>query len=331
MNYSPKLSYIIPVYNVAEYIERCVVSLFEQDYPNIEYIFIDDHSTDNSMTILTKMIEKYPKRKKHTTLITHNSNKGSATSRNEGLCTATGEYVMFADSDDWIAHKYVSCMIEKIISEKKDIVYCDYYTNSNINKQKKITQNFGTNPLSCIYSMMIKDMHGSVWNKIYKRDFLLQSKQRFLDGADMYEDVSWNIRLFSLTNNIGYFPQAFYHYVQNNSNSIIYTYNQNLLKRKRCMQRIYNIDCACNLLKRERLLNGQILAASKIWKLLAKCDIISETKYSLKRWIVTFSDADSVIWNCPYFSLNYKIQLYLLHLKLVPLYKLQKKITSFAK
>ena len=202
------LTYIIPIYNVSAYIEKSVWSLLEQSYSNIEYIFINDCSSDDSEIKLRRIIEEFPERRNKIKVITNEQNLGSATTRNIGLDMAQGEYVMFADSDDWISCDYVEFMVHKMESEDDDIVYCDYFESYD-NNEKLINQNYGIDNVECIRSMLEGGLHGSTWNKIYRRSFLLKSKQRFVRGADLFEDVSWNIRLFACTTKISYIPKAF--------------------------------------------------------------------------------------------------------------------------
>ena len=241
------VTYIIPIYNVSDYIVKSVRSLLEQSYSNIEYIFINDCSSDDSEIKLRRTIEEFPERCDNIKIITNKQNLGSATSRNIGLDTAQGEYVMFADSDDWIFMDYVESMVRQIDSGNYDIVYCDYFESYN-NHDIRISQAYGQDNIECIRAMLGRGMHGSTCNKIYRRSFLLASKQRFIDGADLFEDVSWNIRLFACTKQISYLSQAFYHYVQYNNNSIIKSMSSTEKKRNRALQRIENVRVACDYL-----------------------------------------------------------------------------------
>ena len=95
------VSIIIPIFNAEEYIEECIESVYQQTYPNIEVILINDCTPDNSMEIVEKIINKY-KDKFPTTTIDHDYNKGISEARNSGLDIAKGEYIYFIDSDDFI-------------------------------------------------------------------------------------------------------------------------------------------------------------------------------------------------------------------------------------
>ena len=319
------VSYIIPIYNVSAYIERSVRSLLEQRYWNIEYIFINDCSSDDSEIKLRRIIEEFPERRNKIKVITNEQNLGSATTRNIGLDMAQGEYVMFADSDDWISMDYVESMVRQIDSGSYDIVYCDYFESYN-NHDNRISQAYGQDNIECIRAMLGRGMHGSTCNKIYRRSFLMASKQRFIDGADLFEDVSWNIRLFACTTQISYLSQAFYHYVQYNNNSIIKSMSSTEKKRNRALQRIENVRVACDYLLSLGF-SARLGREINEWKLMAKNDLIDEKdRSSLQSWIETFPEADSAIISCNKITWNYKLLLLSLHYKCIWLYNLQRTI-----
>lgn len=323
----PLVSYIIPVYNAGPYIERCVRSLMEQSYENIEYIFIDDCSTDRSSDVLRRTIAEYPQRKARTKIIYHDKRRGSATSRNDGLDAATGEYVMFADSDDYVDSDYVEAMVSKAEEEDLDIVYCDFY-ETYASGDKLMRQDYGTDPVKCSCSMLSRAMHGSACNKNFRRKFLLHAEQRFVDGADLFEDVGWNVRLMACSPRVGYIPRAFYHYVKYNGSSIIASMTDKAHSRIRCLQRIKNVDVTCRFLTERGLMKGELRRAAHIWMLMAKNDLITTDNYSLLRWIVTFPEADDAIWHCRQITLNLKLLLTWLHLHWMVMYHLQKRLTG---
>ena len=319
------VSYIIPVYNVSAYIERCAKSLFTQTYGDIEFIFINDCSTDDSEVKLRKVIELFPNVQCRVKIISNKTNLGSATTRNIGLSNATGDYVMFADSDDWVESNYVESMVNTIEASEKDIVYCDYYESFK-DQDKYVKQDYGEEHLECICSMLTRAMHGSTCNKIFRRKILLQSNLTFVDGADLFEDVGWNVRLFAYTNRIGYLPLAFYHYIQYNDNSIIKSMSSAVFSRKRALQRIENVRVACEYLTSLGL-EGRLSIGMKEWKLMAKNDLIDEKDdSSLQTWVETFPEADSAILACNKITWKYKLLLICLHYRVYWLYHLLQKI-----
>ena len=123
----PKVSVIIPVYGVEKYIERCARSLFEQTLDDIEYIFVDDCTPDRSIEILKTVLEEYPNRIPQTRILRNEHNLGAAGSKDAGMKIATGEYLMFVDSDDWIDSDGVQRMYEFASREEVDISYCNFY------------------------------------------------------------------------------------------------------------------------------------------------------------------------------------------------------------
>lgn len=96
------VSILVPIYGTEKYIERCTRSLFEQSYSNIEFVFVNDYTPDRSVEILKSILEKYPQQKSNTKIISHDKNRGVAAARNTLLDNATGDYVMWVDSDDYI-------------------------------------------------------------------------------------------------------------------------------------------------------------------------------------------------------------------------------------
>ena len=121
------VSIIIPVYNSEKFMERCVRSLFEQKYQDIEFIFVDDGSTDSSMGILNQLLDEYPSVKERVVILTHSENKGCAMARLEGMKRATGEYLIQVDSDDYVTPDYVEKLVTSAKKYGSDVVVCDYF------------------------------------------------------------------------------------------------------------------------------------------------------------------------------------------------------------
>lgn len=136
----PKVSIIIPVYNAEKYIERCAKSLFEQTLDELECIFIDDCSTDNSMKVLNNVMKDYPQRAEQVHIISLPTNSGVAKVREIGIKSATGESVIHCDSDDWTDSNMYEVMYQTMIEKDVDMVFCDYYEVHG-KRHKYIAQN----------------------------------------------------------------------------------------------------------------------------------------------------------------------------------------------
>lgn len=116
---------IVPVYNVAPYIEKCARSLLEQTLENMEIIFVDDKTPDNSIEIINSLLDNYPSRKSQTKIIHKRKNEGLAAARKDGILAATGEYIIHCDSDDWADTTLYRTLYEKAKETGADIVICD--------------------------------------------------------------------------------------------------------------------------------------------------------------------------------------------------------------
>ncbi len=220
-----KVSIIVPIYNVEKYIERCAVSLFEQDFDDIEYIFVNDCTLDNSVGILERVIEKYPNRKPYVKIIHHKQNKGLGSARNTGLKQATGDYILHIDSDDWCELDMISSLYAKAKETDADIVACDYFLSY---KEKDIykKQDYTGNTEKDIWNLWIGLLRPYVWNKLVKRDLYVKNNIYPPIEISMIEDYWLMARLFSVTKNIAYVPKAFMHYWQENSNALTKTFNK---------------------------------------------------------------------------------------------------------
>ena len=119
----PEVSVCIPVYGVEKYIERCARSLFEQTMTDgIEFIFVNDCTTDKSIEILERILAEYPGRQAQTKIIHHATNKGLVAARNTGLAHATGDYIIHCDSDDWVDLNFYESLYKKAVETGADVV-----------------------------------------------------------------------------------------------------------------------------------------------------------------------------------------------------------------
>jgi len=211
-----KVSICIPVYGVERYIERCARSLFEQTYENIEYIFIDDCTPDNSIRILKKVIDDYPDRKESVRIIRHEYNKGLAIARTTAVANATGEFVIHVDSDDWIELTMVEKMLFMAIDNDFDVVWCD----TMIHKQEKkyiYHLKFDNNPKEMLKSIYQGKIHGWFWNKLIRRSFL----EDFIAYKEsMLEDVFFSTQLLLKPLRMGYISEPLYNYNCKNRESL---------------------------------------------------------------------------------------------------------------
>jgi len=219
---SIKISVIVPVYNVELYLEKCIESICNQTYKNLQIILVDDGSTDSSGNIC----DLYGKKDNRITVI-HKTNGGLSDARNAGLDIADGEYIGFVDSDDYIAPEMFEHLLNLSKINNGDIVICDkveFNENETICVNNKLEQ-ITVLDRNLAIAQLANDttIRSHVWNKLYKHN--LFDGIRF-DVGKAYEDVYIMHRLFLKTQKIVITNQVFYYYLQR-SNSILGEMNLN--------------------------------------------------------------------------------------------------------
>lgn len=221
---SPKVSILVPVYNVEAFIERCAVSLFEQTFDDIEYIFVNDCTPDNSIEVLKKVIEKYPNRNSHIKIIHHKTNRGLAGARNTGIQNATGDYILHIDSDDYIDLATVSLLYNSALTNDSDMVICDYILEWK-NQKKHIVQSWDESNTEFIKQILAVDAMPCVWNKLIRRSIYISNDISAIEGVNLGEDLSVLPKLLYFAKKINKVDKNLIHYMQINPNSYTKNYN----------------------------------------------------------------------------------------------------------
>ena len=213
------VSIITPLYKVEDFIARCADSLFRQSYTEIEYIFVDDCSSDRSVEVLLQVAERYPQLQQQIRILHHESNRGVAAARETGLAAATGEYVYWVDADDWIEPDAIEKMVVRSEQGQKDIIACGWYLCFRQNERRM--------PMPCyadaetaLRGMLSGTMRWNLWLYMIKPDLYLMNDIHFMEGENVGEDMLVLIKLFSHAKSIGFVKDAFYHYVKQNENSL---------------------------------------------------------------------------------------------------------------
>lgn len=219
-----EISVIIPIYGVERFLERCVKSLMEQSFDDVEYIFVNDSTKDKSMDILLAVLNRYPQKKDQIIIKEHAQNLGLPAARNTGLSIASGKYIFHCDSDDFVD----PTMLEELYYEAKkndaDIIWCDWYLTFAHNERYMKQPNY-TNPEDALRGILCGTMKYNVWNKLIKKELYSRNHIRFPSGYGMGEDMAI-IKLFACANKIAYVPKAFYHYIKTNANAFSQTYSE---------------------------------------------------------------------------------------------------------
>lgn len=171
-----KISVIVPFYGVEKYIARCTESLMCQTMQDdIEFIFVNDATKDNSLDVLQKVLAEYPERKEQITILHHERNKGLPAARNTGLSIARGKYIYHCDSDDYLEKDALEVLYRKAEENESDIVWGDFYEIMTGGNRYKKQPAYST-PLEAVKGMLIGEMDYNVWNKLVRRDLFLAIK-----------------------------------------------------------------------------------------------------------------------------------------------------------
>lgn len=230
---------IIPIYNVRNYIAQCADSLMNQSLSDVEFIFVDDASPDDSIKVLMSVLEQYPKRQSNVKILTHTENKGLPAARNTGLSHASGEYIFHCDSDDYVEPTMLEEMYNAAKEQDADIVWCDWYLTFAQNERYMKQPSYET-PLEALKAMLSGAMKYNVWNKLVKRSLYVDNNILFPAGYGMGEDLTV-IKLFVYADKILHLPRAYYHYNKTNSTAFSQTYSERHLIELR-----HNVDDLSN-------------------------------------------------------------------------------------
>ena len=215
-----KVSIIIPIYKAEKYLPECVDSVLGQTYKDIEVILIDDASPDKCGEIC----EEYAKKDERVKVI-HKENEGVSKARNAGLEIATGDYVQFVDSDDYLDVTMTEKLVKAMENDKSDMVLSGFYEkNMNFERVSKaeeepgvyskeqILKNIMNNPYSFHY--------GVLWNKLFKRELL--DSVRFSSDMDFGEDFIFNLYYLKYVKNVSVIDEPLYYYIRFNTDSLMY-------------------------------------------------------------------------------------------------------------
>ena len=219
-----KVSVIIPCYNVAKYLGQCLDSVLKQTFQDFEVICVNDGSTDKSLEILQQYAEKDARIK-----IIDQENKGLSEARNVALDMAQGDFIAFADSDDYYAPNFLELLLNTQKDTGADIVGCEF---QKIYKSTDVLK-----PISQVHPKIYKDalkvllhkdnfIHFNVWNKLYKRDVI--GNMRFVPHI-YYEDWVFNCCVFERANHFAWIKEKLYAYRVSNSSIMRSDFNEKKL------------------------------------------------------------------------------------------------------
>lgn len=212
---NPKISVIVPIYNVEKYLEKCISSLLDQSFTDFELILVNDGSPDNCGKICDKFKEKDSR-----ITVLHLENGGVCRARNKGMELATGDFYVFVDSDDWVEKDYLKDFVDHIEDEETLIIQdCN-----RDNDEKSETHFFGFQNKSFVLKedfgkLFHENAHyvpgGYPWNKLYSAKIIKENNLQFDPAIKLADDEKWNFEYFVHLKKMKFIDKANYHYIYN--------------------------------------------------------------------------------------------------------------------
>lgn len=208
-----KVSIIIPVYNVEKYIRRCVESLINQTHCDLEIIFVNDKTPDNSMQI----VQEYANKDNRIKVLDNPRNVGPMMSRENGYKNATGDYIVFADSDDYLPLDSIEILLKKIVETDADVVSGGYIYKRNDGNDEVYTFSlpYGNEPEDVFHALLERQFPHTVWGKIYRRNLFSDYEYITFDKATNGEDACLFYQVVQKTKKIITIDDTVYFYAQN--------------------------------------------------------------------------------------------------------------------
>ena len=243
MNNKIDISIIVPIYNSEKYLKKCLDSLMKQSKKELEFILINDGSTDNSEKIIKSYTDdriKYYKTK----------NQGIGKTRNLGINKAQGKYLMFTDSDDYLEENTCEKLYEKAIKDNLDLVVCNFYREYN--NGKKTEENIIGFPNTTLKETpkLIKEINASPWNKLYKTS-LIKNNNIYFHESLKYEDTPFVFMALDKAKKIGKIDDYINHY-------IIHGNSETTVRDRRCFEIFDIIEIVRNYFKGKKYIKEDL-------------------------------------------------------------------------
>lgn len=301
----PKVSVIITIYNREKYIEDCARTLFEQTLDGVEFIYVDDASTDQSIQILKNLLENYPMRQSLTKIICLEKNSGRAVARQTGIDNSTGEYIIHVDSDDW-----VDCdMLEKLYLKAKktnaDIVGCNV-THEYKKYQRVFRQNYSDDMDENIRRLLNGKIFPSLCTSLTHSSLIRDNHITFPQGLDTGEDLLFNLNLYLHAQKVIGIDNPFYHYRHTeDSGSSKHT--------EKSINSVIEVSRRIEELMRETGNYEKFEHEILFRKFSMKCALITrfDNQEYNKSWLKLFPETHKYIWSYKQFSWKRRIELWL--------------------
>lgn len=286
------VSLLVPIYNVEKHLTKCLDTLFNQTYPNVEYIFLDDHSPDGSMSVLHTYIENHQLTHRQITFLAHTENKGIATTRNDLVKQAKGDYILFVDSDDWMELDMVEQLVLATKNGAVDMVGCDYTKNYADGRQTCHFENYASDSRDNIALLLNYTIGPVLWKLLVRKKLFLQIQ--FQPDIEIGEDYLASVKLYYYADSCSWVHRYLYHYAQYNENR----YTGKLAKS--IEDHIKAVIAVEAFLDSVGFMNPEIVREINLRKFSIKRYYLFSPLLDFQRWTVLFPESDGMWRYIPY-------------------------------
>ncbi len=320
INNKIRISIVIAIYNCDKYIEVCARSLFDQTLNDIEYIFVNDATPDNSITILESIMEEYPNRKSFIKIINLEKNMGVANARRVGIENATGEYVIHTDSDDWIDKDMYERLYLKAKETDADIVGCNF-RHEFTDLQYDFHQEYADSMEENISRLINGRIFPSLCTSLTRRSLIKDNNVAFPIGLNMGEDLFFNLQLYLHAKKIVSIDWAPYHYRHTEDSSCVQ-------RTRRSIDSDIAIASLIEKLMQEQHLYERYAKDIDYRKFFSKLPLVQnlDNKENYQEWLNIYPETNRLIWKYDQFDWKQKIELWLAANKMLPIARLFQRI-----
>lgn len=233
MNKKVLVSVLVPIYNVEKYIERCALSLFNQTYNDLEFIFVDDCTSDSSLEILNSIIAQFSHLRNSIKIIRHEENRGLAEARNTAIKYASGDFIIHVDSDDYLELNTIELSVKKQKEKNADIVSFGCLREYKSYTIRQIPPHYKDSFQMCV-SLLQKKVNVGIWGRLIRRSLYIDNNVKVKRGCNMGEDFQVTPILAYYAKTVDVLEEALYHYDCTNESA--YTSFFSVDKSNQCWQ-----------------------------------------------------------------------------------------------
>ena len=295
-----KVSIGIPMFNAEKYIETCAKSLFEQTLDEIEFVFVDDCSTDTTIKKLQDIISQYPQRAKNIKLIKHDHNKGVAGVRNTCIENFSGEYIGWCDADDSVDISMFKKLYEAAKQNDADIVYCDFVFGYGHDYKIYREPSFLSAQEALLAWLSGNGTTSVMWNKLTRSSLYVQYNIKCCEGCNFAEDAIVTYPLYAVANKIVHIQEALYSYRINPMSMAATSDKNKLLEAYRQMDR--NFQLIQDFLVRIKI-DEKFPKEYNWWLLRLKSSILYNER-NISKWRSTYPGSHKYLLSHPTLSKN---------------------------